>query len=80
MLFLRNIGERLSLDETAFSNGGLYTILTNKKEKEKDVTLDMTGNVALITKKSFPTTTQVIDRLHVQKLALDALQEIKIQF
>jgi transposase len=30
-LFPKNIGSHLSLDETAFSNGDLYTILTNKK-------------------------------------------------
>ncbi|MFT6416903.1 MAG: transposase, partial [Dokdonia sp.] len=35
MLFTQNIGKRLSLDETAFSNGELYTILTNKKAKGK---------------------------------------------
>ncbi|WP_249356501.1 hypothetical protein [Maribacter sp. ACAM166] len=34
-LFPKNIGSHLSLDETAFSNGDLYTILTNKKAKEK---------------------------------------------
>lgn len=35
MLFPKNIGDHLSLDETAFSNGELYTILTNKKAKGK---------------------------------------------
>jgi transposase len=34
-LFPKNIGSSLSLDETAFSNGDLYTILTNKKAKGK---------------------------------------------
>jgi transposase len=34
-LFSNNIGSHLSLDETAFSNGDLYTILTNKKAKGK---------------------------------------------
>jgi len=29
------LGSHLSLDETAFSNGDLYTILTNKKAKGK---------------------------------------------
>jgi len=33
MLFPDNVGARLSLDETALSNGGLYTILTNKSAK-----------------------------------------------
>jgi transposase len=111
LLFAQNIGKRLSFDETAFSNGELYTILTNKKAKGKkgaliamvrgtkadvvikilqkiplkqrnkveEVTLDMAGNMGLIVKKSFPNAVQVIDRFHVQKLALDALQEIRIK-
>ena len=29
LLFPQNLGEHVSLDETAFSNGDLYTILTN---------------------------------------------------
>jgi len=111
LLFAQNLGSHLSLDETAFSNGDLYTILTNKKAKGKkgaliamvrgtkaetvikilqkiplkqrnkveEVTLDMAGNMGLIVKKSFPNAVQVIDRFHVQKLALDALQEIRIK-
>jgi transposase len=35
LLFPKNIGSHLSLYETAFSNGDLYTILTNKKAKGK---------------------------------------------
>jgi transposase len=33
----------------------------------------------LISKKSFPFTSKVIDRFHVQKLAFDAVQEIRIR-
>lgn len=33
----------------------------------------------LIAKKCFPKATQVTDRFHVQKLALDALQDIRIK-
>jgi transposase len=39
----------------------------------------MAGNMGLIVKKSFPNATLVIDRFHVQKIALDALQEIRIK-
>ena len=39
----------------------------------------MAGNMGRIVKKSFPNATLVIDRFHVQKLALDALQEIRIK-
>ncbi|MGK0413367.1 MAG: transposase [Polaribacter sp.] len=101
----------LSLDETAFSNGDLYTIVTNKnaqgkkgaivamikgtraeavikilsktplkqRKRVKEVTLDMAGNMGLIVKKSFPNASLVIDRFHVQKLASDALQEIRVK-
>ncbi|WP_441339140.1 ISAon1 family transposase [Polaribacter sp. L3A8] len=111
LLFAKNLGTHLSLDETAFSNGDLYTIITNKlakgkkgaivamikgtkaevvikilhkiplkhRKKVREVTLDMAGNMGLIVKKSFPNAALVIDRFHVQKLALDALQEIRIK-
>jgi len=111
LLYPENIGSHLSLDETAFTNGDLYTILTNKKAKGKkgsivamvkgtkaevvikvlkklkqkvrtkvqEVTLDMAGNMGLIVRKSFPNATLVIDRFHVQKLAVEALQEIRVK-
>jgi len=49
------------------------------RSKVEEVTLDMAGNMGLIVKKSFPKATLVIDRFHVQKLTLDALQEIRIK-
>ena len=105
------MGHYLSLDETAFSNGELYTILTNKKakgrkgsivamvrgtraesvneilkmipvskrNKVREVTLDMAGNMGLIVKTSFPKASLVIDRFHVQKLSVEALQQIRIK-
>jgi transposase len=111
LLFSENIGEYLSIDETAFTNSELYTIVTNKaakgkkgaliamvkgtkadtvirillkipigkRNKVKEVTLDMAGNMGLIVKKSFPKATRVIDRFHVQKLATQAIQEIRIK-
>ena len=38
----------------------------------------MAGNMGLIVRKSFPNAALVIDRFHVQILALDVLQEIRI--
>jgi len=35
ILFAKNIGERLSIDETCLSVGELYTIITNKAAKGK---------------------------------------------
>ena len=46
----------------------------------KEITLDMAGNMGLIGKKCFPNTTRVTDRFHVQKLATEALQEIRIKY
>lgn len=57
----------------------LLKIPIGKRNKVKEVTLDMAGNMGLIVRKSFPNSSLVIDRFHVQKLALDALQEIRIK-
>ncbi len=110
LLFPDNIGKWLSIDETALSNGELYTIITNKEahgkkgalvaiikgtnsdkiisiiekipdaalELVKEVTLDMAGSMNKIVKHCFPQAARVIDRFHVQKLAYDAIQEIRI--
>ena len=110
ILFPDNIGKHLSIDETALSNGELYTIVTNKAAKGKkgalvamiegtdsetvinvlkkiseskrnaveEVTLDMAGSMRKIVICCFPKANRVIDRFHVQKLAYDALQEMRI--
>jgi transposase len=46
----------------------------------KEITLDMAGNMGLIAKKCFSNATRVTDRFHVQKLATEALQEIRIKY
>ena len=110
--FTYNLGESISIDETAFSNGELYTIITNKdghgkkgtlvamirgtkaeevckrlnkipegrRKKVRNITLDMAGSMYQIAKKCFPNATQTIDRFHVQKLMLEALQDLRIQY
>lgn len=47
--------------------------------KVKEITLDMAGSMKRIAKRCFPCASQVIDRFHVQKLAIEALQEIRIR-
>lgn len=112
LVYPKNIGYSLSIDETAMSNGELYTIITNKAKKGKkgsivgifkgtqaeniikivkekfddqqrrmvkEVTLDMAGSMNLIVQKCFSKATRVIDRFHVQKLACDAVQELRIK-
>jgi len=45
----------------------------------EEITLDLAGSMNLISKKSFPYASKVIDRFHVQKLAFDAVQEVRIR-
>lgn len=112
MLFVENISPRLSIDETALSNGELYTIVTNKeakgrkgaivamikgtvaeniisvlkkiperlRKKVQEVTMDMAANMQLAVKRCFVNAHRVIDRFHVQKLAYDAVQEVRIKY
>lgn len=54
-------------------------ISLEEREKVKEVTLDMAGCMQIIVKGCFPNATRVIDRFHVQKLAYDALQEMRIK-
>lgn len=112
MVFSDNIGKRLSIDETALSNGELYTIVTNKDAKGRkkaivamiegtqveqittvldkipeelrnmveEVTMDMAANMIAAVRKCFSKSKLVIDRFHVQKLAYDAVQEVRIKY
>jgi len=112
ILFEDNIGPFLSLDETALSQGELYTVLTNKEAKGRkgalvamikgtdsdtvrkvlekiplrkrykvqEITLDMAASMEKIARYSFPKASLVTDRFHVQKLAYDAVQEMRIQY
>ena len=50
-----------------------------KRKLVKEITLDMANSMKLIAKRCFPKAIQVTDRFHVQKLALEALQEIRIK-
>ena len=112
MLYPDNTGIHLSIDETALSNGELYSIVTNKaakgrkgvlvamikgtqadtvieilrkipkrlRDRVKEVTLDMAANMGMIVKRCFVKAALVIDRFHVQKLAYEAVQEIRIKY
>ena len=57
----------------------LQQIPSKSRDKVKEVTLDLAGNMSLIVRKSFPHARMVIDRFHVQQLATEALQEIRIR-
>lgn len=112
LLFPENIGPSLAIDETALSNGELYTIVTNRdchgrkgsllaviagtraedawevleridereRDKVKEITLDLSDSMRKIVRRCFPKATRVIDRFHIQKLACDAVQEMRIKY
>ena len=50
------------------------------RAKVKEITLDMSDSMRRIVRSCFPEATLVIDRFHVQKLAYDAVQEMRIAF
>jgi len=111
LVFPKNIGTHLNIDETSLSDGELYTIVTNKAAKGRkgalvaivsgtqsdkiikalnriaaknravvrEVTLDMAWSMHRIVTFCFLNAVRVIDRFHVQKLAYDALQEMRIK-
>jgi len=58
----------------------LQQIPLRKRNKVQEVTLDPAGDMSLITKKCFPNASQAVDRFHVQQLAAEALQEIRIKY
>ena len=45
----------------------------------REITLDMAPNMARIARLCFPAAKLVIDRFHVQKLAFEAVQEMRIK-
>jgi transposase len=55
------------------------------RSKVREVTLDMAANMGgpprgMIVSRCFPKALKVIDRFHVQKLAYDAVQEVRIKY
>lgn len=58
----------------------LEKISIKKRKLVKEVTLDMAANMEKIVKHSFPKAILVKDRFHVQKLAYDAVQEMRIMY
>lgn len=56
----------------------LNRIPKEARELVVEVTLDMAGSMNKIVKRCFPKAALVIDRFHVQKLAYEAIQEMRI--
>ncbi|WP_186740822.1 ISAon1 family transposase [Spirosoma utsteinense] len=51
-----------------------------QRNKVTEITLDMAGSMGLIVKRCFPRATQVTDRFHVQQLALEAVQSMRVAY
>lgn len=111
LVFPKNVGPRVSIDETSLSNGELYTIVANKdgharqgtlialvkgtksedviaaieridsslRDKVVEITMDFSDTMEAIAVKCFPQAKIIIDRFHAQKLAYDAMQEIRME-
>lgn len=58
----------------------LRKIPIKKRLEVEEITLDMAGSMKLIASSSFPRAIRVIDRFHVQQLASEAVQEIRIKY
>jgi transposase len=58
----------------------LQQLPAKERNNVKEVTLDLAGNMNLIVRRCFPNASIVIDRFHVQQLATEAFQEIRIKY
>ena len=57
----------------------LRQIKSELRNKVSEITLDLSESMNRICRMAFPRASRVIDRFHVQRLALDAVQEIRIK-
>jgi transposase len=57
----------------------LDRIPLEKRNMVKEVTMDMARNMALAVENSFPNCKKVIDRFHVVKLVMDAMQHLRVK-
>ena len=57
----------------------LRQIKSELRNKVKEITLDLSESMHRICRLAFPKASRVIDRFHLQRLALDAVQEIRIK-
>ena len=111
ILFEKNIGAYVGIDEVCLSRGELYTILINKEKRGtagsiiaiikgtdvktvtsillklsrrrrfqvREITLDMAPNMEQTARICFPAARRVTDRFHVQKLAYEAVQDMRVK-
>ena len=58
----------------------LWLISSELREQVEEITMDLFPTMRKAARFSFPNAALVADRFHVQKLVLDALQELRICF
>ena len=51
-----------------------------KREDVEEVTLDLSDSMRKIVRHCFPKAKRVVDRFHIQKLASDAVQQMRIEY
>lgn len=56
----------------------LEKIALEKRQQVKEVSMDMARNMGLAIKNSFPNCKMVIDRFHVVRLVMDAMQHMRV--
>ena len=52
----------------------------HERDKVEEVTLDLSDSMRKIVRHCFPKAKRVIDRFHIQKLACDAVQQMRIDY
>lgn len=57
----------------------LERIDDERRHAVKEVTLDLSDSMRKIVRSVFPKASRVIDRFHIQKLACDAVQELRVK-
>ena len=65
--------------EAATIQAVLQKIPLDKRLTVKEVSMDMARNMASAVEKSFPNSQKVIDRFHVVRLVMDAMQHIRVK-
>lgn len=58
----------------------LGKISLEKRNQVKEVSMDMARNMGMAARNSFPNSNLVIDRFHVVRLVMDAMQHIRVSF
>ena len=66
--------------ETKLIQSVLEKIPLEKRNQVIEISMDMARNMSLASQNSFPMSTMVIDRFHVIRLIMDAMQHIRVSF